>query len=177
MWTPVEKTFPAEKTCNYQGSFAHFSASNHAATSSSTQVHVKRMLTGMTGFEIRSENVPDARTAAGSLPWVRDDTFLQGAAWREGLGRYERFVRERGDGRVLLLELGVGEMTPRHHHAPVLEYDRKAAGCAPVERKHLRAARHHCSLEARQRQSGADLGALLSAARAAKVFKPPCQSL
>ncbi len=46
------------------------------------------------------------------MPWVRDDTFLQGAAWREGLGRYERFVRERGDGRVLLLELGVGEMTP-----------------------------------------------------------------
>ena len=43
---------------------------------------------------------------------MRDDTFLQGAAWREGLGRYERFVREGGDGHVLLLELGVGEMTP-----------------------------------------------------------------
>ena len=43
---------------------------------------------------------------------MRDDTFLQGAAWRESLGRYERFVRERSDRRVLLLELGVGEMTP-----------------------------------------------------------------
>lgn len=38
--------------------------------------------------------------------------FLQGSAWREGFERYERFVRERGDGRVLLPELGVGEMTP-----------------------------------------------------------------
>lgn len=47
-----------------------------------------------------------------SRPWACDDTFLQGAAWREGLERYERFVRERGDGRVLLLELGVGKMTP-----------------------------------------------------------------
>ena len=47
-----------------------------------------------------------------SRPWACDDTFLQGAAWREGLGRYERFVREGGDGHVLLLELGVGEMTP-----------------------------------------------------------------
>ena len=47
-----------------------------------------------------------------SRPWACDDTFLQGAAWREDLRRYERFVRERGDGRVLLLELGVGEMTP-----------------------------------------------------------------
>lgn len=33
-------------------------------------------------------------------------------ARREGLGRYERFVREGGDGHVLLLELSVGEMTP-----------------------------------------------------------------
>lgn len=46
------------------------------------------------------------------VPWVHDDTFLQGEAWRESLGRYERFVRERSDGRVLLLELGVGEITP-----------------------------------------------------------------
>lgn len=47
-----------------------------------------------------------------SRPWACDDTFLQGAAWREGLERYERFVRECGDGRMLLLELGVGEMAP-----------------------------------------------------------------
>ena len=31
---------------------------------------------------------------------------------RENLERHERFVRERSSGRVLLLELGVGEMTP-----------------------------------------------------------------
>lgn len=31
---------------------------------------------------------------------------------RENLERYERFVSERGNGRVLLLELGVGEITP-----------------------------------------------------------------
>lgn len=37
---------------------------------------------------------------------------MQGTAWRESLERYERFVRERSDCRVLLLELGVGEMTP-----------------------------------------------------------------
>lgn len=31
---------------------------------------------------------------------------------RENLERHERFVRERSNDRVLLLELGVGEMTP-----------------------------------------------------------------
>lgn len=37
---------------------------------------------------------------------------MLGTVWRESLERYERFMRERGAGRVLLLELGVGEMTP-----------------------------------------------------------------
>ena len=68
---------------------------------------------GSAGFEIRSEDVPRCPHCGWQLvPWVRDDTFLQGAAWRESIERYGRFVRERSDGRVLLLELGVGEMTP-----------------------------------------------------------------
>lgn len=66
----------------------------------------------MAGFEVRDEDVPRCPRCGWQLvPWVRDDTFLQGAAWRGGLERYERFVRERGDGRMLL-GLGVGEMTP-----------------------------------------------------------------
>lgn len=74
---------------------------------------VRAGLAGMAGFEVRGEDVPRCPHCGWQLvPWVRDDTFLQGAAWREDLGRYERFVRERGGGRVLLLELGVGEMTP-----------------------------------------------------------------
>lgn len=68
---------------------------------------------GSAGFEIRSDDVPRCPHCGWQLvPWVRDDTFLQGAAWRESIERYGRFVRERSDGRVLLLELGVGEMTP-----------------------------------------------------------------
>ena len=55
------------------------------------------MLAGMAGFEVRSEDVPRCPHCGWQfVPWVRDDTFLQGAAWHEGLGRYERFVRERG---------------------------------------------------------------------------------
>ena len=53
---------------------------------------------GMARFEVRGEDVPRCPHCGWQLvPWVRDDTFLQGAAWRESLGRYERFVRERGD--------------------------------------------------------------------------------
>ena len=99
------------------------------------------------------------------VPWVRDDTFLQGAAWREGLGRYERFVRERGDGRVLLLELGVGEMTPGIITLPFWSMAAKlpdahllsvniSGGSAPLQ------------LGSKAEAIRADLGALLSAARA-----------
>ena len=68
---------------------------------------------GSTGFEVRSEDVPRCPHCGWQLvSWVRDDTFIQGTAWHESLERYERFMRERGAGRVLLLELGVGVMTP-----------------------------------------------------------------
>lgn len=50
------------------------------------------------------------------VPWVRDDTFLEGKDWREGVRRYENFLKKYlmngTDKNVVLLELGVGEMTP-----------------------------------------------------------------
>ena len=112
--TQVEKTFPTERICNYQGSFAHLQCKQPCCDELfDASPYVERMLAGMAGFEIRSEDAPRCPHCGWQLaPWVRDDTFLQGTAWREGLGRYERFVRERSDGRVLFLELGVGEMTP-----------------------------------------------------------------
>ena len=96
---------------------------------------------------------------------ARDDTFLQGAAWRESLGRYERFVRERGYGCVLLLELGVGEMTPGIITLPFWSMAAKlpdahllsvniSGGSAPLQ------------LGSKAEVIQADLGVLFSAARA-----------
>lgn len=124
------------------------------------------MLAGMAGFEVRSEDVPRCPHCGWQLaPWVRDDTFLQGAAWRESLGRYERFVRERGYGRVLLLELGVGEMTPGIITLPFWSMTAKlpdahllsvniSGGSAPLQ------------LGSKAEAIRADLSTLLSAARA-----------
>lgn len=41
-----------------------------------------------------------------------DDTFIQDQGWYEALERYERFVRNYRDKKLLLLELGVGGNTP-----------------------------------------------------------------
>ena len=47
---------------------------------------------------------------------MRDDTFLEGRAWKAQVDRYHAFLRrwllEEAGKNVLLLELGVGEMTP-----------------------------------------------------------------
>ncbi len=41
-----------------------------------------------------------------------DDAFVEDEGWHEAAERYENFLRSRGDGRVLFLELGVGYNTP-----------------------------------------------------------------
>lgn len=98
-------------------------------------------------------------------PRACDDTFLQGAARHEGLGRYERFVRERSDGRVPLLELGVGEMAPGIIMLPFWSMAAKlpdahllnvnvSSGSAPLQ------------LGSKAEAIRTDLGALLSVARA-----------
>ena len=164
--TQVEKTFPAERICNYQGSFAHLQCKQPCCDELfDASPYVERMLAGMAGFEVRSEDVPRCPHCGWQLaPWVRGDTFLQGAAWRESLGRYERFARERGYGRVLLLELGVGEMTPGIITLPFWSMAAKlpdahllsvsiSGGSAPLQ------------LGSKAEAIQADLGALLSAAR------------
>ncbi len=123
------------------------------------------MLAGMAGFEIRSEDIPRCPHCGWQLtPWVRDDTFLQGEVWRENLERYERFARERSSGRVLLLELGVGEMTLGIITLPFWSMTAKlpdahllgvniSNGSAPLQ------------LGSKAEAIQADLGALLSAAQ------------
>ena len=84
---------------------------------------------------------------------------------RENLERYERFVSERGNGRVLLLELGVGEMTPGIITLPFWSMTAKlpdalllsvniSSGSAPLQ------------LGSKAEAIRADLGALLSVTRA-----------
>ena len=60
-------------------------------------------------------------------PWVRDEGFLEGSAWREGRRRYERFVTGALSGarRVLFWELGVGGMTPSIIELPFWDMTRK----------------------------------------------------
>ena len=87
-------------------------------------------------------------------------------ARREGLGRYERFVREGGDGHVLLLELGVGEMTPPG--IIMLPFWSMAAKLPDAHLLNINISDGSAPLQLGSKAEAirADLGALLSAAQA-----------
>ena len=121
---------------------------------------------GSAGFEIRSEDVPRCPHCGWQLvPLVRDDMFLLGTVWRESLERYERFMRERGAGRVLLLELGVGEMTPGIITLPFWSMTAKLPD-AHLLSVNISGDSAPLQLGNKAEAIQADLGALLSAARA-----------
>ncbi len=120
---------------------------------------------GSAGFEIRSDDVPRCPHCGWQLvPWVRDDTFLLGTVWRESLERYERFMRERGAGRVLLLELGVGETTPGIITLPFWSMTAKLPD-AHLLSVNISGDSAPLQLGNKAEAIRADLGALLSAAR------------
>ena len=91
--------------------------------------------------------------------------FLLGTVWRESLERYERFMRERGAGRVLLLELGVGEMTPGIITLPFWSMTAKLPD-AHLLNVNISGDSAPLQLGNKVEAIRADLGALLSAARA-----------
>lgn len=113
-----ERVFVPEQICVYQGSFGYCQCSQPCVDEIRTNdVLVKELTSHLEGIRLPSEFVPRCKQCGRILvPWVRDDSFLEGVKWRESVERYHAFLRhwilERPDSKLLLLELGVGEMTP-----------------------------------------------------------------
>jgi NAD-dependent SIR2 family protein deacetylase len=112
------KLFPAENICTFQGSFKYFQCSQpcHDKTYENREL-IDEMCHHTKDFRIPSELVPRCPECGWKMvPWVRDDTFLEGRDWTVSVERYHNFLRQwlmlKPNSRVLLLELGVGEMTP-----------------------------------------------------------------
>ena len=78
------------------------------------EVTVRRMLDEQEDMKVPSELVPYCPVCGAPMTMNlrSDDTFVQDKGWYEAAGRYEAFLKEHGNGRILLLELGVGGNTP-----------------------------------------------------------------
>lgn len=98
-----------------QGDYGLFQCSEPCHNKTYSNEHlVRRMVAEQTDMKIPTELIPYC-PVCGKPMTVNlrvDDTFVQDDGWTAACNNYERFVRERKDGRLLLLELGVGGNTP-----------------------------------------------------------------
>ena len=166
-----ERVFAPEQICAYQGSFGYCQCGQPCAN----HIFPNRMLTTalakrLDGVRLPKECVPRCEDCGRVLvPWVRDDTFLEGAEWKASVERYHTFLRrwllEQTGKKLLLLELGVGEMTPAVIKLPFWELTAKNENVfyACLNKKQSHAPAH---LRDRSLYAAGDLAQTLSALRA-----------
>ena len=125
------RVFPQKQICAFQGDFSYCQCSQPCRDDIWENREIVKELTGyLVGVRLPEEAVPRCPDCGRMLvPWVRDDTFLEGTFWQDSLHRYHRFLRrwimDQSDKKVLLLELGVGEMTPSIIKLPFWELTAK----------------------------------------------------
>ena len=114
-----QRVFDPQDIFAFQGDFGYMQCSQPCHDAIYDAHDIVNTMVEATSIDLRipSELVPRCEECGRVMvPWVRDDTFLEGSAWKEQLERYQDFQEEwaqpRSDARLLLLEIGVGEMTP-----------------------------------------------------------------
>ena len=110
----LPKTFPEDKIFQFQGDFRYFQCSQpcHDKLYENRDM-ISAMLRHTVDLAVPSDLIPRCPLCGWKMvPWVQDNTFLQGEKWKADYQRYEDFVQKYCDKKLLLLELGVGDMTP-----------------------------------------------------------------
>lgn len=110
----IPKVFPEDRICQFQGDFRYFQCSQpcHDRLYENHDL-IEAMLDNMDGLEVPAKQIPRCPVCGWKMvPWVQDNTFLQGQEWQAAYQRYENFVRKHQKKKLLLMELGVGDMTP-----------------------------------------------------------------
>lgn len=112
------KVFQEENICLYQGDFRYFQCSQpcHDKLYENKDI-IYEMDKNLVETKVPLELIPRClKCGRIMMPWVRDYEFLEGDFWKDGVKRYQNFLKEYleegKDKKVLLLELGVGDMTP-----------------------------------------------------------------
>lgn len=126
------RIFPDESICRFQGDFQYYQCMQpcHDRIYESRELVMELSEHLIDGIRLPEELVPRCKECGRILiPWVRDDSFLEGKEWKESVAHYHNFLRhwlmEQKNKKVLLLELGVGEMTPSIIKLPFWEMTAK----------------------------------------------------
>ena len=112
------KVFQEEKICLFQGDCRYFQCSQpcHDKLYENKDI-IDEMDKNLVETKVPLELIPRCpKCGRIMMPWVRDHEFLEGDFWKDGVSRYQNFLKEHleesKDKNVLFLELGVGDMTP-----------------------------------------------------------------
>lgn len=112
------KVFQEEKICLFQGDYRYFQCSQpcHDRLYKNKDI-IDKMDKYLMETKVPLELIPRCpKCGRIMMPWVRDCEFLEGDFWRDGVSRYQNFLKEHleesKDKTVIFLELGVGDMTP-----------------------------------------------------------------
>ncbi|MBE6835610.1 MAG: Sir2 silent information regulator family NAD-dependent deacetylase [Ruminococcaceae bacterium] len=98
-----------------QGDYGLFQCSEpcHQKTYDNGEL-IEKMFESQSDMKIPSELIPRCPVCGREMAMNlrSDDTFVQDEGWYEAYNRYERFVTENKNKKILFLELGVGYNTP-----------------------------------------------------------------
>lgn len=119
--TQFTRVFPEEKISAIQGDWRYFQCSHRCHDKLYDAVEpVHRMKEAMgKDLKIPSEMLPRCPKCGALMePWVRSWVFLEGKKYQEEHEKFNRFLEENLNGKLLFLELGVGRMTPMFIQQP-----------------------------------------------------------
>ncbi|YCI27608.1 hypothetical protein M1E08_11660 [Erwinia sp. PK3-005] len=108
------KLFPDEKLCYPQGTshWLQCGAPCHDAVYPSEEV-VRKIAAHITDTRVPPDMIPRCpRCDAEMEPWFRSPVFLEGTHWQNYMRKYQEFIDAHAQQNIVLLELGVGQMTP-----------------------------------------------------------------
>ena len=119
--------FPTENIFATQGDYGYFQpASGTPKRLVSNREWVERVLPLIEDCRIPTElipTMPDGQPAAMNLRV--DDTFVEDFHWQQQARRYTDFVSDASQGRLLLLEFGIGYNTPGIIRLPFEQFAQK----------------------------------------------------
>lgn len=144
------KVFEEEKICLFQGDSRYFQCSQpcHDKLYENKDI-INKMDKNLIETRIPTELIPRCpKCGRIMMPWVRDYEFLEGDFWKDGVSRYQNFLKEyleeNKDKNVLFLELGVGDMTPSIIKLPFWEmtYNFKNTFYISINKERISAPEH-----------------------------------
>lgn len=107
--------FDKERLFYTQGDYGLFQCSKpcHSETYDNEEI-ILRMMEQQNDMRVPTELIPHC-PKCGSIMTMNlraDDTFVEDEGWHEACRRYEKFINDNKDKKILFIELGVGYNTP-----------------------------------------------------------------